>query len=132
MNMLRVDTTVAPPSLEHPAARSAPAPRARESKPAPSVPSGGPDSANASSKSKDGSTADVDVLRRAAENVGSELKSISAHTLEITFEEEDSRFVVQVLDSESGEVLRQIPPETLLEANRQLSALRGLLFDDRS
>ncbi len=75
---------------------------------------------------------DESALRDAAASVESELKSISNHSLEIRFEEEDRRFVVRILDGESGEVVREIPPEALLEANRQLADLRGLLFDDRS
>jgi flagellar protein FlaG len=133
MNTLRIDTTVAPPPLEHAAARPAPSPRARGRIEDGSGRPDGPESARKTAKPEDEAAAlDPVALREAAENVAAELTSISAHSLEITFEEEDSRYVVQVLDSESGEVLRQIPPESLLEANRQLSNLRGLLFDDRS
>jgi len=133
MDTLRVDATVAPPPLEHPAARPAPAPRARGAQAKePSRPDGS-EHARTSANGEDGSAAiDPHALREAADNVGAELSNISSHTLEISFEEEESRYVVQILDSDSGEVLRQIPPETLLEANRQLSNLRGLLFDDRS
>lgn len=133
MDTLRVDTPVAPPPLEHPAARPAPAPRARGAQPQEQARAAGSEHARTSSNAEEAPAAiDPHALREAAENVGAELNNISSHSLEITFEEEDSRYVVQILDSDSGEVLRQIPPETLLEANRQLSNLRGLLFDDRS
>lgn len=128
MNTLRIDTAVAPPPLEVPAARPAPAPRPRSA----DVPANGPDSAPPSANTEDGSDVDEAALRAAADEVGSELSTLTGHSLEITFEEEDSRYVVTVFDNDSGEVLRQIPPESLLEANRQLSSLRGLLFDDHS
>lgn len=126
MNTLRIDSPVAPPPLEVPAARPAPAPRSRTN----DAPAAGPDSARASASTEDGADVDEAALRAAADEVGSELSTLTGHSLEITFEEEDSRYVVTILDNDSGEVLRQIPPESLLEANRQLSSLRGLLFDD--
>lgn len=133
MDTLRIDNKVFPPPLERPAARPAPSPRARGTNEAENGRPHGPESARTTAKPEDDSAAsDPDALRAAAEEIGAELSSIRSHSLEITFEEEESRYVVQVLDGESGEVLRQIPPKTLLEANRQLSALRGLLFDDRS
>ena len=133
MDTLRVDTSVAPPPLEFPAARPAPAPRPRPVDTEKDETTDGPESARPAPKSEEGSAAvDEAALRDAADELGSELKSISGHSLEISFEEEDSRYVVQILDNDTGEVLRQIPPQTLLEASRQLTALRGLLFDDRS
>lgn len=40
--------------------------------------------------------------------------------------------VVQVLDPASGDVIRQIPPEELLEIRGKLEELRGILFDRRA
>ncbi|OIQ02531.1 MAG: hypothetical protein AUK55_00645 [Syntrophobacteraceae bacterium CG2_30_61_12] len=40
--------------------------------------------------------------------------------------------VVQVLDPDSGDVIRQIPPEELLEIRGKLEELRGILFDRRA
>ncbi len=39
---------------------------------------------------------------------------------------------VQVLDKKSGEVIRQIPPESLLEVHSKLEELRGILFDSKA
>ncbi|MEN6439353.1 MAG: flagellar protein FlaG [Syntrophobacter sp.] len=40
--------------------------------------------------------------------------------------------VVQVLDKDSGEVIRQIPPESLFEVHSKLEELRGVLFDGKA
>jgi len=71
-------------------------------------------------------------LRATADELKSELKALGRHSLDISFEEENRRYVVRIRDTESGELIRQIPPEDLLEASRRLNELRGLLFDDRS
>jgi flagellar protein FlaG len=73
-----------------------------------------------------------EALRETAEELKSELAALGRHSLDISFEEENRRYVVQIRDSESGELIRQIPPEHLLEASRRLNELRGLLFDDWS
>jgi flagellar protein FlaG len=40
--------------------------------------------------------------------------------------------VVRVLDRESGDVIRQLPPEDLLDLRDKLSELRGTLFDKKA
>lgn len=37
--------------------------------------------------------------------------------------------VVQVVNKDTGEVIRQIPPEALLKARQKLEELRGVLFE---
>lgn len=46
-------------------------------------------------------------------------------------DEESNRVVAQVLD-ENNEVIRQIPPEALLELSTRLNKLEGLLFNRES
>ena len=151
MNTLRLETSVAAPLLEVPAARPAPAPRPTPSRSSAEVGTAGPETAQLpSAASKPAAATDpfqvehalpgVDpsdpdaqaALEQAAEELQGEFHAMGSHSLSIEFAEEEGRFIVKVLDRESGEVIRQLPPEDLLEANRQLSALRGLLFDDRS
>lgn len=43
-------------------------------------------------------------------------------------DEESNRIVAQILD-ENNEVVRQIPPEALLDLSTRFSRLEGLLFD---
>jgi flagellar protein FlaG len=71
------------------------------------------------------------LLRDVAREFQEEMHALGKHSLKITYAEDADRFVVSVVDSETQEVIRQIPPEALLEARRQLDELRGLLFDDR-
>lgn len=60
------------------------------------------------------------------------LDTISSHRLDIEYSEENSKFVVKILDAESGEVLRQLPPQELLDAAQRIDEVRGLLFDEKS
>jgi uncharacterized FlaG/YvyC family protein len=46
-------------------------------------------------------------------------------------DEESNRIVAQILD-ENDEVVRQIPPEALLELSSKFNRLEGLLFDRES
>jgi flagellar protein FlaG len=41
------------------------------------------------------------------------------------------RFVVQVTDSDTGEVIRKVPGDAILRIARQIESLKGVLFDDR-
>lgn len=54
-----------------------------------------------------------------------------ATKFELNFKVNDGtgKTVVQVLDKTTGQVIRQIPPEHLLQARNKLEELRGVLFD---
>jgi uncharacterized FlaG/YvyC family protein len=45
---------------------------------------------------------------------------------------EDGSFVVEVRDPESGDLILQIPPESLVKMRKQLREAVGLLFDRKS
>lgn len=47
----------------------------------------------------------------------------------ITRDEQLNRFVVKIADASSGEVVREIPSEALLNFARNLQELKGLIFD---
>ena len=150
MDTFRVDTAIAGPALEVPAARPAPAarpvparapeadqadgPESAIPRPRSDVesPDGRPENGHADATRGPDETEVREALRETAEELKSELMALSGHSLDISFEEENRRYVVQIRDSESGELIRQIPPEHLLEASRRLNELRGLLFDDWS
>jgi hypothetical protein len=57
------------------------------------------------------------------ENMGIELNFIEGG---------DGRTVVQVRDSNTGEVIRQIPPEQVTRFRDKLEKLRGILFDGKA
>ena len=47
----------------------------------------------------------------------------------ITRDEKLNRFIVRIADASSGEVVREIPSEALLNFARNLQELKGLIFD---
>lgn len=52
--------------------------------------------------------------------------------LQFRVDEDSNRVIVTVVDSESGEVIRQIPNEQVLAAANSLKAAQGLLVDERA
>lgn len=52
--------------------------------------------------------------------------------LQFRVDEDSDRVVVTVTDSESGEVIRQIPSEEALAVARSLENVQGLIFDRKA
>ena len=50
----------------------------------------------------------------------------------VSKDEQLNRFVVKIADKSSGEIIREIPPERLLNFAKHLQELKGILFDDKS
>ncbi len=55
-----------------------------------------------------------------------------APNLEFTIDRQSGRSIVKVVDSNTKEVIRQIPSEEVLRLNQQLDKLQGLLFDKQA
>lgn len=148
MDTPRIDRFATSPPVDLAHRKADRAERGPQSRPTDPHASSGPESApqnrgvaheqgldSRSSATRPGPTEDRErsaLVREAADELQTELDTLGAHSLRITYEEDAERFVVSVVDSETQEVIRQIPPEALLEARRQLEELRGLLFDDHS
>ena len=49
---------------------------------------------------------------------------------QIRRDEQLNRFLVTIKDEESGEIVREVPPEALLKFARNLEELKGILFDE--
>ena len=47
-------------------------------------------------------------------------------------DERNEKLVISLVDTDSGEVIRQIPPEEIMIAGEQLQNLRGSLIDART
>lgn len=58
-------------------------------------------------------------------------KVIRSKNLKFSVDEITNRFLVTVSDKETGEIIKQIPPEVILKVAHNLEALKGLLFDDK-
>lgn len=67
-------------------------------------------------------------LRDAIEQLDEVIKPLSIG-LNVQRIESINRLYVQLLDRETGEVLREIPPRKILKMQENLRAMQGLLFD---
>ena len=65
----------------------------------------------------------------AVENVNDFFQTVN-RTLEFKLDEDSETMVVQVTDSETKEVVRQIPSEEFLQLAQRLEEFRGLLFEE--
>jgi flagellar protein FlaG len=70
-------------------------------------------------------------IDRAATKVN-EVLSLADSQLKIEVDHETDRVIVKVIEQESGEVIRQIPPEELLELAKFLSVPKGLLLQEQA
>jgi flagellar protein FlaG len=61
-----------------------------------------------------------------------EVLSLADPQLKIRVDDETERVIVKVVEQESGEVIRQIPPEELLELEKYLSSPKGLLLQEQA
>lgn len=58
------------------------------------------------------------------------VESFKPYSLSFRFEKELNRVVVKVIDPETGEAIREIPPESVVEALKQLKNAPGTLVDE--
>jgi len=65
----------------------------------------------------------VDKINKALSNTGRELKFL--------IHKETKEIMVQVLDSETKEVIREIPPQKVLDMVAKLWEMAGILVDER-
>jgi len=49
--------------------------------------------------------------------------------LAFSYDKESKKTIVQVLDRNTGEIIKQIPPEEILKAQSKVSSILGLLVD---
>ena len=52
-------------------------------------------------------------------------------TLAFQVDDASKRFVVNVADISTGDIIRQIPGDAVLRIARQLESLKGIIFDDK-
>lgn len=55
--------------------------------------------------------------------------SFRPYSLSFRYEKELNRVVVKVIDPETGELVREVPPEAVIEALKQLRETAGRLVD---
>lgn len=69
-------------------------------------------------------------LFQAIEKANQEIK-LRYTNLEISIHEDTQELIVRVIDQETGEVLREIPPEKILDAMAARLELLGLFVDEK-
>ena len=72
---------------------------------------------------------DPQEVERAIEEINQQLK-IFDRILNYRFDQDTNELIVKVVDAESGEVIRQIPPDQVLRAAKLMKELKGLLIDE--
>jgi flagellar protein FlaG len=66
-------------------------------------------------------------VRRAAEVINRQLQVV-APNLRFSVDEDTGKTVVRVVDTDTGEIIRQVPSEEALAISRSIDRLQGLLF----
>ncbi len=72
---------------------------------------------------------DEQTLQRAVERVREVFQGVDARLL-IEIDQGLNRVVIKIVNGQSGEVIRQIPPEELLELARRFDGATGLLLQE--
>ena len=75
-------------------------------------------------------TANHEDFKKAVVEINKALEKIPT-TLAFQVDESSNRFVVNVADISTGELIRQIPGDAVLRIARQLESLKGIIFDDK-
>jgi flagellar protein FlaG len=80
------------------------------------------------------STAPAESREQAAERIRQMVDDIKERVTGVEFDidSENNEIIVRVIKKESGDVVRQIPPEEILRLHSNLSDLRGLLLSEAS
>lgn len=69
-------------------------------------------------------------FKKAVVEINKALEKIPT-TLAFQVDESSKRFVVNVADISTGELIRKIPGDAVLRIARQLESLKGIIFDDK-
>jgi flagellar protein FlaG len=73
---------------------------------------------------------DTRQLGTAVERINEQLRA-AAQNIRFSIDEDTGKTIVRVVDSNSGELIRQIPSEEVLAVSRSLERLQGLLLHQR-
>lgn len=75
--------------------------------------------------------ADPAVLKKATEQINEFIKS-SSRNLQFSVDKGTGRIIVKVVDQESGEIIRQIPPEETLAIAKDLGNPQGVIIRSKA
>jgi len=74
---------------------------------------------------------DTDTVREVAERTQALLDDLSIR-LDLEVYEETGDMIIRIFNRETEELIREIPPEELLEVHKRIADLRGILFDKKA
>jgi flagellar protein FlaG len=75
-----------------------------------------------------GKPVDHEEVKRAAKEINEELKAMN-RSIQFSIDDASKDVVVKVVDTSSGEIVLQIPPEGVLELRGRLKEMAGLLVE---
>lgn len=78
------------------------------------------------------STARSEDVRKAASQVNEALKGTASSDLQFSVEGDNKQVVVRVVDSQTKEVIRQIPSEEMVAISKAIDNLSGLLVQQKA
>ena len=70
---------------------------------------------------------EAEQVASAAEKINDTIKAFTTD-LQFSVDKDTNRVIVKVLDKESGEVIRQIPPDEVISIAKALDTIRGLII----
>lgn len=73
----------------------------------------------------------VEQVTQSVDGINGFLESVDHH-LKFVLHEEAERLMVEVVDDETDEVIKTIPPEELLDLSARISDMVGMLLDRRT
>ncbi len=76
-------------------------------------------------------TLDVEAIASAVESQAVERIS-GGRTIEFSFDNDTNRVIVKVKSEDSGEVVRQIPPDEYMRFVARFKEMAGILFDEKA
>lgn len=75
-------------------------------------------------------TMDNERLMKAIDRAVKELQGPST-SIEMSFHDKTNELMIKVLNKDTGEVIREIPPEKWLDVVAKMREIAGILFDER-
>jgi len=72
-----------------------------------------------------------DIIKKTVEQLNEKLKLFN-NSLHIEIDKETGIQVVKIIDNDTKEVIRQLPPETTLKIAKYIDEITGLLFEKKA
>jgi flagellar protein FlaG len=73
---------------------------------------------------------DKSQLNKYAEKL-SKVMEILNHSIRFSVDDESDRMIVRIVNAETNEVIRQIPPKEVLQLMHRLDQMAGLMLDEK-